>query len=232
MEAAYIVMMVLGCLVWFGAIVADAIMSSDELIAPCNTERMFSGYNYVFVAFPIMLIVFVEMHIMQSLGAFGFLCLFEGLCLMGLTGFEQIETMHWPFGVLAGLCHTCVCLNYSVACGIVAGAPLLILFALMAALIMYSCKYESDAASYLACVTTWLLDFWLIMGRISLLLMPPSDWVDHSLFDCAASGLLLCVLFAICVVVFACTARFDWRLITGGVVAYTLGLVFVAWNLI
>jgi len=193
---------------------------------------MFSGYNYVFVAFPILAIVVAEMHIMQSLGAFGFLCLFEALCLMGLTGFEQIETLHWPFAILTGMCHTCVCLNYSVACGMLAGTPLLVLFALMIALITYACKYESEAAENLACCTTWLLDLWLIMSRLLLLVMPQEDWVDHNLFDCAASGMLLCVLFAICVVVFACTARFDWKLIVGGIFLYTSALVFFAWNFI
>jgi hypothetical protein len=216
MEAAYIVMLVLGCLVWFGAILADAFMGSNDLMAPCNTERMFSGYNYVFVAFPILVVIIAEMHIMQSLGAFGFLCLFEALCLMGVTGFEQIETLHWPMGILAGVCNTCVCLNSSVSCGLLVGAPLLLLFALMIMLMTYACKYECDAASNIACYTTWLLDFWLIMSRLLLLFMSSTDWVDHDLFDCVVSGILLCVLFAICVVVFACTARFDWRLIVGG----------------
>ena len=123
-------MLCIGCAGWMTTIVIEASIDGGFItpfMPPCDTEKRYSSYNLVFIAFPIMLITLAEMRLCWSLGALGLTNILELFCLLGLSAYDKIIQFHSPFCVVAGLCHFCVCLNVAWWCGIFSGAPLLIL---------------------------------------------------------------------------------------------------------
>ena len=186
---------------WALAILLESRIDNQRFLPPCDTESRFSAYNFLFVAFPILVIVVAEVHIMQSIGALGLTCILEGLCLLGITGFEKLVKLHSPFCLLAGLSHVCVCLNYSVWCGLFAGVPLLSLSVLF---LVIGLIFQGETKHNYLSLVLWLQDAWLILSRLVFIFQAPSDWVDHSQFDYVASASLLLVLVVVCLMVSAC----------------------------
>ena len=188
------VMLIAGVGGWMTAIFAEAFMGSKKLIPPCQTEVKFTGYNFLFVGFPVALILVAEMRLMQAMGALGLTCILESFCLLGLTGYEQVQGAHLPFCIVACASHFLVCLNVACWSGLFVGVPLLFL-SLLLPFLHFTCNQM-----YLESLVIWAFDIWLVLSRIVLVLVEPSsDWVDHHWFDIVGSSSLLLLLVFLCI---------------------------------
>ena len=149
----------------------------------------------VFVAFPISLILVAEFRMMQSLGALGLTCTLETLCLLGITGFDQLRGMHAFLCIVAGLSLSLVCLNVALWCGLVVGIPLLLL-----SIVFLICQtlcfpnIDNQKPNSIISLIFWALDVWLVVSRVVLVWAEPSGWVDHYWFDINASAAVVSVL--------------------------------------
>lgn len=201
MDLHGVIMLISGTAVWAAAIVVEAYVGSEHLIPPCDTERKFTGYNMVFIAFPIALILVAEIRMLQDMGALGLTCTVETLCLLGIAGYDQLLGMHAFLCFMAGLSLTLVCFNVAFWCGLVVGVPLLLLsmFFLVCRITCFSDMNNRNPAPFISFLF-WLLDIWLILGRVVLAWAEPSDWVDHYWFDIIAATALVSVL----VLLFGC----------------------------
>jgi hypothetical protein len=185
------VLLVGGCAAWLAAIIAEYAVAGrrvlGELPTPCSAEREYSGYNYVLVGLPISLILLAETRILGGCGgSLGLTCIVEAACFLGMTGYSQIRSTHLALCIVAGVSSTLVCTNAAWRLGIIMGAPLLLLS--VAVLFCHSRWYPQEDGEHPATtmsVLYWMMDVWLIVGRVGLL-FPDPGWVDHFAFDIAS----------------------------------------------
>ena len=194
------VLLIVGTFVWFASIAIEYRQNfrliEHQIPAPCTTQREFTAHNLLFVAFPVALILVAEIHLCNTINAAGFICMFETFCILGVTAYEKYQRMHIPFCLLAGIAHTLNCFNFSVWCGLVAGAPLAIIDASAFTYHIIYCPNE-DAwhPNTRTSVLFWLMETWFIFGRIVLLFaQDKTPSTDHFWFDAIGAAILTTLL--------------------------------------
>jgi hypothetical protein len=195
MDTQSTIILIFGSVTWISVVFIEAFIESNKMIPPCQITMRYTGYNFIFIAFPITLILIAEIQLMQKSGALGLTCLLETFCLLGINGFEQIRGLHVPFCIIAGLSHTLVCFNIERWIGVFAGTPLLFLSVVY--LILPPKCIGKTYYGYIESLIFWGLDIWIALSRIALVWATPSDWVDHYWFDVISSSALTLILLAL-----------------------------------
>lgn len=178
----------MGSVAWLAAIVGENIQQrgcriNGELNAPCAATRAYVGYNYVFIALPIAVVCVAEVHMMNSVGAWGLTCMFETACVLGIAGYTQIVNVHVLLCVLTGVASILVCLNFGWVYAAVVGVPLVVLSVAFVVVHFGFHPDEDKSRPYTSVsIIYWLFDFWIIMGR-NVLLFANTSRDDDAAFD-------------------------------------------------
>lgn len=199
------VLMTCGSTTWFAAILIENVIMKGNYVngqmnSPCVSQSAFSGYNYLFVALPVALILVAEIRIMNTLGSIGLLCIFEAACVLTITGYTQFTGQYHVLAcVLTGITNALMCMN----CGFEQGLAIIVPGTVLSILFLTNyCVYHPDMTKDrpYTCISiiNWFFDLLIIFGRNGLLFRTTkSDWVDRFYFD-VYGFMALCGFAAMC----------------------------------
>jgi hypothetical protein len=197
MDTQNSVMLMIGSITYITTIFIEAYMETNTIIPPCVTKMKFTAYNFIFIAFPMALILSAELNLMQKAGALGLTSILETFCVLGITGFEKMKGLHVPFCITAGICHTLVAFNLVFWYGLFAGVPLLLSSLVY---IILNLRYKEETYfEYLISIVLWGQDVWIALSRTALICIVPSNWVNHYWFDVISSSSSFFIFSVLCV---------------------------------
>jgi hypothetical protein len=79
---------------------------TNQLITPCYITSQNTGYNLIFIAIPMGLIMTCKLHVAWNLGAIGILAVSEAVCNISIYAMNQLWQHHYTLIVMG---FTCTC---------------------------------------------------------------------------------------------------------------------------
>ena len=207
------VYLIVGVSLWGLTVIVESYLGHEiidgQCTAPCRALSKFSGFNLIYVGFPLALILMAEVQYMDEVGALGLTPMIETVCLLGIVGMNQIYKMHTALCIGAGLALCCFSLNVmKLEYALTVSIPLVVV-ALMSTALNSICHCKNDDTgkrkqNTILSMILLFLNLWSIFTRL-LLLFPTqekSEW--HYFFDIISFGAILILLTLMWIAVHLC----------------------------
>jgi hypothetical protein len=79
---------------------------TNQLLTPCYITMQNTGFNLIFIAVPMGLLMTCKLHISWNLGAVGFIAVSEAICNMSIYAMNQLWQHHYTLVIMGFVC-TC-----------------------------------------------------------------------------------------------------------------------------